>query len=897
MPLMMDDDDQYMEDLFNDSAEQIPISVGAPPVKRLAQRLDELQENGCCQKIAWSKSGCVASITRDGRGVNLRAFQRDSSTGKWVLGDASPLEILSSHDEYPLVHVSWGHLGVDLTIIDAAGRVLIFTATQAVDRLKLARDNVTDQESEHNAVVGLHWLPVAPQQTKYHVVWSGERGEERWRYHITSHEWKEPHNPLRVSLAGFLCFTRGGTVRLFFQQPDQQWADTSTDIEPATSAKDVFTHASLASDTASSILLAAHTVTGSILVYRVKINWNAQAGKPASPALDVSPLKTELNCSAQVSDLGTGDATLGTSAKISYPAKLTHLEFVPNGPENGSLEPSHPTILAVFAHTPPPIPSIMDQTQSHQPPFSIISRWELHESRHGLLPGFESIKKRPVNPAERRHEVTLKRRPDIVMGTATIGLFCLNFYTRFAFCQSNGFVEFRDRYSMEVISADMNQNRVTSLIQSGFSFTTNEPGLHVALSPSACILATIQPDGQITCKNMEFTSGSLNDGSNSPETTAAIAALVLQYSSASLSYLTVDDLFAIMPQDMDPRLKYLFLSETYHCLNAPAEWSKEDTGEGAVKEVMRQNVIRACLSTQSLLGLRSDGTRSLSGKLAWTILSLRFTSTIMSLPVYQVRSTRTESFTPEIAAHIKGLVKWNVDLVVYIFEELIELLSSCRGRENDRGFVQRRLNEMCSPGLLLLLCSFPRFIIRLMRPVFQGLLSICNAQIRNAPTVAARTEFHAIFSTIFSSPVPAIQMILIVDEVDKAVRHAYEKAQFSDERRKATEREMLISAEIPDVLMPVVTHLFRLTAKILESVDASRVMYYDLRWLGLGEDRRTKQWNERNTVDVLRKVVLTEKDVKRKCVKCGSLSKDMEWRGIHNRCSCGSPWVMGGAKS
>ncbi|KAK8156331.1 mediator complex, subunit Med16 [Phyllosticta citrichinensis] len=897
MPLMMDDD-QYMEDLFNDSAEQIPISVGAPPVKRLAQRLDELQENGCCQKIAWSKSGCVANITRDGRGISLRAFQRDSSTGKWVLGDASPLEILSSHDEYPLVHVSWGHLGVDLTVIDAAGRVLIFTATQAVDRLKLTRDNVADQESEYNAVVGLHWLPVAPQQTRYHVLWSVERTEEKWRNHITSHEWKEPHNPLHLSLAGFLCFTRGGTVRLFFQQPDRQWADTSTDIEPATSAKDIFTHASFASDTATSILLAAHTVTGSILVYRVKVNWNAQAGKPGSPVLDTTPLKTELNCSAQVTDLGTGDATLGASAKVSYPAKLTHLEFVPNGPDDGSMEPSHPTILAVFAHTPPPLPSIMDQTQSQQHPFSIISRWELHESKHSLLSGFESIKKRPVNSAERRHEVTLKRLPDIVMGTATIGLFCLNFYTRFAFCQSNGFVEFRDRYSMEVMSADLNQNRVTSLIQSGFSFTTIDSGLHVALSPNACILATIQPDGQITCKNMEFTSGSLNDGSNSPETTAAIAALVLQYSSASLSLMTVDDLFAIMPQNMESRLKYLFLSGTYHCLNASAEWCREDNGEGAVKEVMRQNVIRACLSTQSLLGLRSDGTRSLSGKLAWTILSLRFTGTLISLPVYQVRSTRPESFTHETAAHLRGLVKWNTDLVVYIFEELIELLNSCRGHENDRGFVQRRINDMCSPGLLLLLCSFPRFILRLMRPVFQGLLNICHSQMRNAPTVAARTEFHAVFSTILSSPVPTPQINAIIDEVDKAVRHAYEKAQFNDERRKATEREMLIWAEIPDVLMPVVTHLFRFTTKILETVDASKVMYYDLRWLGLGEDRRTKQWNQRNTVDVLRKVVLTEKDVKRKCVKCGSLSKDTEWRwGIHNKCSCGSPWVMGGAKS
>lgn len=46
MPLIMDDD-QYM-DLFNE-AEQLPIAVQTPSLKRLTQRLDELGESGCCQ--------------------------------------------------------------------------------------------------------------------------------------------------------------------------------------------------------------------------------------------------------------------------------------------------------------------------------------------------------------------------------------------------------------------------------------------------------------------------------------------------------------------------------------------------------------------------------------------------------------------------------------------------------------------------------------------------------------------------------------------------------------------------------------------------------------------------------------------------------------------------------
>jgi hypothetical protein len=43
------DDEQYMEDLFNDHSEPIPIAAPHPVIKGFAQRLDELQEKGCCQ--------------------------------------------------------------------------------------------------------------------------------------------------------------------------------------------------------------------------------------------------------------------------------------------------------------------------------------------------------------------------------------------------------------------------------------------------------------------------------------------------------------------------------------------------------------------------------------------------------------------------------------------------------------------------------------------------------------------------------------------------------------------------------------------------------------------------------------------------------------------------------
>lgn len=50
MPLIMDDEDQYMEDLFGDAEQvHVPIAATAPPVKGLAELLNEQAGTGCCQ--------------------------------------------------------------------------------------------------------------------------------------------------------------------------------------------------------------------------------------------------------------------------------------------------------------------------------------------------------------------------------------------------------------------------------------------------------------------------------------------------------------------------------------------------------------------------------------------------------------------------------------------------------------------------------------------------------------------------------------------------------------------------------------------------------------------------------------------------------------------------------
>jgi mediator of RNA polymerase II transcription subunit 16 len=118
------------------------------------------------RKIAWSKSGCVAYISPDGYTVNLKVFSRDTETGKWDLRKDVPLEVPQGREQFPFVHLSWSHLGNDLAVMDAAGRVMIFSSVMALDRLHFIRAESAHPEAEADGVVGMHWLAIHPHEAK-----------------------------------------------------------------------------------------------------------------------------------------------------------------------------------------------------------------------------------------------------------------------------------------------------------------------------------------------------------------------------------------------------------------------------------------------------------------------------------------------------------------------------------------------------------------------------------------------------------------------------------------------------------------------------------------------------------------------------------------------------------
>ena len=64
MPLIMDEYDQDMEDLFGDSEPvHVQIAAASPVVKGLAERLDELAGVGCCQYETSALFSVTLSLT------------------------------------------------------------------------------------------------------------------------------------------------------------------------------------------------------------------------------------------------------------------------------------------------------------------------------------------------------------------------------------------------------------------------------------------------------------------------------------------------------------------------------------------------------------------------------------------------------------------------------------------------------------------------------------------------------------------------------------------------------------------------------------------------------------------------------------------------------------------
>lgn len=171
--------------------------------------------------------------------------------------------------------------------------------------------------------------------------------------------------------------------------------------------------------------------------------------------------------------------------------------------------------------------------------------------------------------------------------------------------------------------------------------------------------------------------------------------------------------------------------------------------------------------------------------------------------------------------------------------------------------------------------SFLRYICRGLRGLTNGF---------KASTNLSGETFHlysSIFTMIEESPLKADVYEKLLAQTDNIVKHIYQGVGLDDAGRSSSEKELLVTCKVPNVLLPAVAAVLKkIVPPMRGEVDRMALYLFDYSWLGVGDDKRSELYRRTYDVDVLKKVpVLREPPGNkaqggRRCVRCCGLAED-----------------------
>lgn len=137
--------------------------------------------------------------------------------------------------------------------------------------------------------------------------------------------------------------------------------------------------------------------------------------------------------------------------------------------------------------------------------------------------------------------------------------------------------------------------------------------------------------------------------------------------------------------------------------------------------------------------------------------------------------------------------------------------------------------------------------------------------------------------------------------IELSIKEVYISTNTTDLDRQHTEKDMLVSAAIPSMLIPAVeSFLTKTLDEFRDEVNELELYFTDISWLGLSDDRRSDVWKTDHVLDALRKVVLPQEARLRRCTRCCAVMEDVypprgssPWMTTMQRtCYCGDWWLV-----
>ncbi|POS87746.1 hypothetical protein EPUL_001131 [Erysiphe pulchra] len=873
MPLMMEAD-MDIDDLFGDGT---GLSFSAqPPTKELFQRIDELRIGGCCQQIAWSKCGSIASVASNGYTLEIRFLRCHPKTGNWELSKPSTPSFTSTQDGGPIRHLSWSSTGCDLAVIDSAGRVTILSIFSSLNKLAITRNYQVDTADDLQTPVGSYWLPLAPVPPGRPTFQNGPGIKEGrgYRYETSQTPTLGPCNPIPGKSA-FVFVTTNGLLKLLWPQSNNKWCDIHTELESIVSSDDLITHAAICPDKNQSphglLMIAFATSSKQLRTVRALIDWNIQKGEkaPNGTFLLNPTLKTRHLAMTSWAPEYSLDSMNDSQLDLSM-VELSYLEFLPPAEDiNAKMAP--PTILAVKSCLP------TSRSQFYQDFETTFERWEVREKPLSVNSAFEQLGgSQDKNAAQFASISVLKKIKSHKVNKIVIGLEIMNLGKIIFLAYSDGSVEYRERIGFTETFNDNNLNRVCHLSQIGYTYADGEPPIQVALSPTQSSLVYLEKNGKIKWKQLEYHLGQMGTSMEEPIYAATVAALSLSCGTAVMRNSNFDDLLAFASRFTLPQLAFDWLIELSCILKLHVDYSDENHHQ----LLIRNTTIQICLSVQNSLGFKGLlNARTFSGKNAWIVLQLRNTVVQVAmaagtkLPVTNSVEKASPLDEPEIIYFLAGSIRWAIDLIAWIIDSLLSLPRSLPSnidltKASDLSLLEllAHLQSTNNISLHLILASSTRgFLIALNRRlqhldnIAKKSLTISMSNTMTSPLIlsALRTAYRQI-ATILSNSIIGLDTVeKFLTSISKQVKEAYSSytpplgsTGNLEKARNALEIKLLFGGPIPDALKPVIVELFKkdgILEMVRDEIDESRLFFADFTMLEVDDDKaslkKRKQMN------------------------------------------------------
>ncbi|RAL11440.1 mediator of RNA polymerase II transcription subunit 16 [Aspergillus homomorphus CBS 101889] len=920
MPLMMEDGIN-VDDLFGEPAS---LELGLPSTtstKGLAERLDEMRLLGCCQKIAWSKLGCIAYIAHDPSKVHVRYLQCQPADGKWTLSDETPLlPVTEAHGGTALAHLSWNESGSDLAVVDLSGRLSVYSIPIALNSVNGLRAPSFEPDDSAQ-IVGMLWLNT---QRSVHAFYQAAKVQGRWAYSPYRRRPIGPFHP--ANKAALVYITRSGMIKLLYQNPDGKWDEISAELKNTSYSDRLLTHAALVA-TQTGILVATYSTCQTIRFYRVQIIWNPPQYDPAQqpkqkppqfpvPSFRFAHCKVETSCNVPGPVRNNGDPS--DELQQPFPNSLyclTRLDIILPTSDNAAGSSATPWIVATFSILPQTAPDHPHQ----QGPSSIIVRWQLESAPLTLHPKFDEVTTKR-NSMQIKPKAVLRRLEDIFCDRYVLSIDHVEYANVLAVTHDDSSISFYDPKTMAAFNGVDDASTVTSLAQAGFHYSPDTPALHISFSPSACAAVTLDSSGHVQLRVMGHSYGADNGLYDENKFSAAIASLTLAFCRGCGSEVNTDDILLILTRQLSPDAQTSFINEVYRALPINCNFTVEQD------KLMNHPYIPRCLSIQAALGNRGKNQqRSFASSVSWSILQLRHASILYPFFFQYNKGMPAEPHDPDVLRMVLGNTKWALDFSLYVLDQIFDLADEFEDVTSDQEAFSQKLKSTNNLSLIILLSSMSRAFLRF---ICRGLRGI-HAGYASAPlTGDGRVYYSEICQALGKSPAAIDAYEKFLAGVDSAVRHAYHSAGFGDAERPGPEKELLVSARIPPALVTAVSTILRQTVpKLREDVNRLDILERDYSWLGFGSDHRTELFRRTRALDIIKKTQIRlnhpaavagpkQKEVqamaaaaggqhlRRRCVRCCEVSEGsypprsvLAFRmifklGYLRACICCGMWVL-----